>query len=107
MENILKNQFVNLTLIISAFEVDFMGEQSDLTVIHDLLKSYVNWARDIMCDYCFERYDSVNEVFDDELDMLADLNNDLNDYSDTPYYPYINSMRDIIKETMDEVYNKL
>ena len=110
MENLLKTQFIQLTLILSEFERDFREElenasEINMQAMYMTLGDIVLSSRKIMGDYCLEEYDNLKEVFDDELDLLYrinKINNYLRKYDrDNKFYPYVNSMFDIIKDTMN------
>ena len=107
MENLLKTQFIQLTLILSEFERDFREElenasEINMQAMYMTLGDIVLSSRKIMGDYCLEEYDSLKEVFDDELDLLCQINSHLRNYDrGNKFYPYVNSMFDIIKDTMN------
>jgi len=107
MENVLKEQYANLTLILCEFERDFVHELGDLSEIYDMFNSYVNWSRDILANYCFENFTYLTEILDEEISMLKDLNYDCHAYNQTNYISYINSMISIVKNTFDEVFKIL
>lgn len=100
MENLLKEQFVNVMLILCEFEKDFNNEPGDLEEIHSILQTVANRCRDIMADYCFNQYDYISEVIDDEIEMIVNLFEKYDEFEETVYIPYINSMLDIIVETI-------
>ena len=107
MENLLKTQFIQLTLILSEFEHDFREKlentpEINMQTMYMTLGDFVLSSRKIMGDYCLEEYDNLKEVFDDELNLLYRINSYLRSYDrDNKFYPYINSMFDIIKDTMN------
>ena len=103
MENLLKEQFVNSTLILCEFEKDFMNEPGDLEEIHNILQTIVNRTRDIMADYCFDQYDSFDEVLEDEVEMLVNVFEKCDEFEETVYIPYLTSMLDIVAETIKEI----
>ena len=102
MENLLKEQFVNSTLILCEFEKDFMNEPGNLEEIHDILQTIVNRTRDIMADYSFEQYETLGEIIDDELEMAVNIMAKCDDFENTEYTPYLMSMLDIVIETIKE-----
>lgn len=103
MEKLFKEQFVNAELILCEFEKDFNNEPGDLGEIHDILQTVVNRCRDIMADYYFEQYDWLDEVLDDEVEMLVNIFEKCNEFKKTVYIPYLNSMLDIVAETIKEI----
>ena len=100
MEKLLKEQFANTQLILCEFEKDFMNEVGNLEEIHDILQTVVNRARDIMADYCFDQYDYITEVIDDEIEMMVNLFEKCDEFKQTIFIPYINSMLDVVIETI-------
>ena len=116
MENLLKTQFIQLTLILSEFERDFREKlenspEINMQAMYMTLGDIVLSSRKIMGDYCLEEYDNLKEVFDDELDLLYRINK-INNYlrnhdRGNKFYPYVNSMFDIIKDTMNTMSKKV
>lgn len=103
MEKILKEQFVNVMLILCEFEKDFANEEGgNVEEVHDILQTVTNKTRDIMADYCFDQYDRFDEVLEDEVEMLVNLFEKCAEFEETVYIPYLTSMFDIVAETINE-----
>ena len=68
------------------------------------LKFYVNWSRDLMANCCFDNYQYVYQVFKEIISMDLDISSDMHKWMNTEYITYINSMRDIIVETANEIF---
>jgi hypothetical protein len=103
MERILKEQFVNVMLILCEFEKDFANEEGgNVEEVHSILQTVTDRTRDIMADYCFEQYDWLDEVLDDEAEMLVNIFEKCAEFEETVYIPYLTSMFDIVAETINE-----
>ena len=107
MENLLKNQFCNSTLIQCEFERDFMNKPGNLEDIHTTIVGYVNEMRDMLANYIFGYYDSDEEVIQDLIDMHEDLGLDCDSYYETEFYPYLNSLYDIVDESLESILNSI
>lgn len=103
MERLLKEQFINVMLILCEFEKDFANEEDANTEeVHSILQTVTNRTRDIMADYCFDQYDSFDEVLEDEVEMLVNVFEKCDEFKETVYIPYLTSVLDIVAETIKE-----
>ena len=109
MENLLKTQFIQLTLILGEFENHFNIKSSEVKEMYDVLSGFVESSRKMMINKCLHYYLEYDnqKIFADEIDLMYNINSYLKNYTiENPFYVYLNSMFDIAKDIMNEFYKE-
>lgn len=109
MENLLKAQFIQLTLILGEFENHFNIKSSEVKEMYYILSRFVKSSRQMMINKCLDYYLEYDnqKIFSDEIDLMYNINSYLKNYTiGNPFYAYLNSMFDITKDTMNELYQE-